>query len=231
MKRAARSATMGSFTGGGGTGSSPRRIRSIISAALRRASSAVMSTDRPIVARFGRPPGVRAWATKILRPVAWTLMPNPGSSRSQNTLSPRSTESASMVLLLSLTAPTAGFSDIVQPTVSLPTPSSIRKRLVVKSMSLTVATRLHLTQSGESGENEKIAVTTIYNTYVPFSITLDIVCRAGRKMVSCFYKIRSLPVRGPRHPRRLLRPPDVRICHDSSISMSSRAPLLITTDR
>ena len=51
------------FTGGGGTGSSPRLIRSMISAALRRASSVDISTNRPIGARLGRPPGVRAWAT------------------------------------------------------------------------------------------------------------------------------------------------------------------------
>ena len=67
-----------------------------------------MSSYRPTVARFGSPPGVRAWATKSLRPVAWTRIPNPGSSLSQNTAEARSTVRRSMVLLLSFTVPMRG---------------------------------------------------------------------------------------------------------------------------
>ena len=83
-------------------------MRSIIPAAFSRASSASINPYRPTVARFGSPPGVRACATNTLRPVAWTRIPNPGSSLSQNTAEARSTLRRSMVLLLSLTAPMGG---------------------------------------------------------------------------------------------------------------------------
>ena len=112
MKRAARSATVGSSETGG-TGSRPRRMRSIMPAAFSRASSASMSSYRPTVARLGSPPGVRAWATNSLRPVACTRIPNPGSSLSQNTADARSTLRRSMVRLLSFTAPMGGNSPLV----------------------------------------------------------------------------------------------------------------------
>jgi len=71
-------------------------------------------TYRPTVARFGSPPGVRAWATNTLRPVAWTRIPNPASSLSQKTAEARSTVRRSMVLLFSLTAPMSRNPSLVQ---------------------------------------------------------------------------------------------------------------------
>ena len=59
MKRAARSATVGSSGAGGATGSRPRRMRSIIPAAFSRASSASMSSWRPTVAASATRPASR----------------------------------------------------------------------------------------------------------------------------------------------------------------------------
>ena len=46
-----------------------------------------------------------------------------------------------MVLLLSLTAPMAGFPSVVYPAITLSNPSSIRKRPTINPPSLTVPVR------------------------------------------------------------------------------------------
>ena len=64
---AARSPTVGPSASlaaiGSRTGSSPALIRATISAARRRASSAVMTPCRPTVTRFAAFPPARVWTT------------------------------------------------------------------------------------------------------------------------------------------------------------------------
>ena len=75
-------------TGSGfATGSSPALIRLTRRAARPRASPAEITLRRPTVTRTDLPL-CRVWTTYTFAPEAWNLMPNPGSSRSQNEVVP-----------------------------------------------------------------------------------------------------------------------------------------------
>ena len=103
-----------------------------------------------------------------------------------------------MVLLLSLTAPTAGYSDVVQPAVTLPNPSSIRKRQDFKSTTPADPTCPRLRHPGGTRDYENQNITARYDPFVLILSCLTLfVVPIESGVMFCNFVRRFLPRRAP----------------------------------